>query len=184
MKKILTLLLILLSSSYVFSQVSVDRFDDDGSRIIISKRKPIMGNFKIILTFNLVDIIEVNGENKFYLKLSIVRNKKEKEYSKGRKLLIKLKDNSIIELINQDKVGIDDYDGFSVAVTYNIQENEIEKIIKSNVVKFRIEDDFNYTDVDIKHKFFVKGLRKAYESILEQKKIDKKPGDEGLYEGF
>lgn len=186
MKKILVLLLILLSSSCVFSQVRVDKFDEDGSRLIISKRKLIKASLKVGLTFRLTDYVEVNGADKYSLLLTI-ENHKKREYSKGRKLLIKMKDDSIIELINKKTVGVNDYHtGLSkfIDIDYSIQENDIEKIINGKIVKLRIENDFDYIDVEIKKDLFETGLKEAYDAIQERKKIDKKIGNEGLYEGF
>jgi len=127
MKKNLLLIFIFGISINTFSQIDIDRFDKDGSRIIISKLKGIGGSIKCLASFRLIDVIDVNDGNTFYLQLTLIGNKKDKEYSKGRKLLLKLENDSIIELINQKTFGVDDYEGYAAHIRYLVEEDDIKK---------------------------------------------------------
>lgn len=185
MRRFLFIAFLSLFSANVFSQIASDKFDKDGSRIIISKQRPASFTIKRAVNFRLIDIVSVNNADSYYIILNIVGNKKrEAEYTKGRKLLIKLNDDSIIELSVFKTLEDDDYQGYGAYVRYAVNEDEIERMIKNEVLKLRIENDFDYIDVNIKKNMFSKSLKTLYEAIKEQRKIEKKSGDEGLYEGF
>ncbi len=185
MRRLLFIVSLLLFSTSMFSQIASDRFDKDGSRVILSKEKAVSFTFKLAVSFRLMDIVSVNDADSYYIILNVIGNKKrETEYTKGRKLLIKLSDDSIIELSVYKTLEDEDYVGCSARVTYSISEADIERMINNNVVKLRIENDFDYKDVDVKKNLFTKGLKKLYGAVKEERKIEKKSGEAGLYEGF
>ena len=185
MRKLLFFISLLLFSTYGFSQVKYDRFDEDGSRVILSKDKIVRFTMKIGVTFQLMDVVSVNGADSYFIILNVLGNKhREWEFTKGRKLLIKLKDGSIIELSVYKTLEDNDYEGYSAHIQYLVSETDIEKMISNDVVKLRIENDVDYKDVDVKGNLFTKGIKKLYTAIKEERKIEKKSGDAGLYEGF
>ncbi|MBR5728779.1 MAG: hypothetical protein IKX61_01025 [Prevotella sp.] len=185
MRKYLLIFSLFLFSTNGFSQVASDRFDEDGSRVIISKDKAVSFTMKLGVTFRIMDVVSVNDADSYFLLFTYIGNKKrEREYSKGRKLLIKLKDDSIIELTCYKTLGDDDYVGCGAHVTYSVSEADIQRMIDNDVIKLRIENDIDYKDVELKGNLFTKSMKKLYEAVKEERKIEKKSGDGGLYEGF
>lgn len=184
MKRLLLIASLLCLSVSMFSQISDDKFNEDGSRIIVSKYRGISSGFRLMVSFRLIDVIDVNDGNTYFIQLNLIGNKKEKEYAKGRRLLLKLKDDSIIELINQETIRVKDYVGYAARIKYLVKENEIDKLITGEVKKIRIENDFDYVDIEVKKNVFSKGLGKVYEAIQKEKKIEKKPNSTGLYDDF
>jgi hypothetical protein len=185
MRRLLFIASLLLFSISMFSQIASDRFDEDGSRVIISKDKAISFTMKLSVSFRLMDIVSVNDADSYFIILNVIGNKKrETEYTKGRKLLIKLNDDSIIELTVYRTLEDKDYVGPTARVPYSVSEADIERMINNDVVKLRIENDFDYKDVEVKKNLFTKGMKKLYGAIKEERKIEKKSGNDGLYEGF
>lgn len=185
MKKIFTLALFLLCCTLSFSQISADGFEEDGSRVIISKRKLVAYSaFKYSIFARLINVISVNDGDTYFLQLTPPVGKRMKEYAKGRRLLVKMDDGTIVELVNQKTVGVDDYDGLVAEIRYSIKDSDIEKITSGKAVKLRIEDDFEFTDVNVKGNLFSKEVKILYDAIQKEKKIKKRPNSEGLYDGF
>lgn len=185
MRKILLVASLLLFSTNLFSQIASDRFDEDGSRVILSKVKGFSFTMKLGVQIQLMDVVSVNDADSYFIIMNVIGNKKrETEYTKGRKLLIKLNDGSIIELAVYKTLEDDDYVGCAAHVTYSVSEADIERMITNEVVKLRIENDFDYKDVEVKKNLFTKVLKKLYEAVKEERKKEKKYGDAGLYEGF
>lgn len=183
MKKYFIIFLLSLFSNSLYSQIIgdkfVDRIEEDGSRLIVTKHKAVAGNFKMFIEVGLVDIIEVNEQESYYLSIGVIGNHK-KPVSKGRKLLLKLKDESMIDLENYIKRDVKDYEGYKVILRYKVDEGIIQKIIDGGVIKIRVENDVDYKDCSVKKNAFSKTVKKAFD-IIQEEKMRKSPD---VYDGF
>lgn len=178
---IITLFLYNINS---FSQISLDKFDVNKNRIITSKEIFINTSSFLNVSYRLINIVDVNNNNTYYIQLCIIGNNKSKVYSKGNKLLLKMKDGTIIELLNQKNVGLGNYEGLAARINYLLNREDIERLLNGKVIKMRIEDDSNYSDIKIKRNTFSKKFKKTYDAIQGINEYDNKPQTSKLYNGF
>lgn len=185
MKKLLFLAVCLFSTTIAFSQISADKVEEDGSRWIVTKNSNIYTGWNNAAALNLTYILAVNGEETYEITLCL--NEGKMQFEEGRKLLIKFKDDSMMELKNNRKIGPADYK-YNVTSTgtdyytfpqYPITEEEIKKIIAGEVIKIRVENDIEFFDRNIKKNKFSKGIKTAYEAIKAKKETKN-----DVYEGF
>ena len=185
MKEILLLAVCFISSSIAFAQISADKVEEDGSRWIVTENSNLYTGWTNAASFNLSYSLKVNGEETYEITLCF--NEGKMQFEKGRKLLIKFKDSSILELINNKEIGPTDYKyktsptgtSYFTFPRYSVTEEDINKIIDGEVVKIRVENDIEYFDRDIKKNKFSKGLKRAYEAIKAKKETKN-----DVYEGF
>lgn len=168
--------------------LSVDKVENDGSRILISNEYSIYSRMGLTTTyftkFRLGCISSQNGKQ-YQLHMNISEGKLQIE--KGRKILFKFDDGSILELSNIERIGPADYTysvsqygtTYYVHPTYSITEEQIQQIINGKVVKVRIEHDVDVVDKEIKKNKFAKHLKEAYDSILTALQTNK-----DIYTGF
>lgn len=185
MKKFLLFAVCFISSSIAFAQISADKVEEDGSRWILTENSNLYTGWTNAAAFNLSYTLKVNGEETYEITLCL--NEGKMQFEEGRKLLIKFKDDSMMELKNNKKVGPTDYKyqtsrtgtSYFTFPHYSITEEEIQKIIDGEVVKIRIENDIEYFDRDIKKNKFSKAMKNAYEAIKAKKETKN-----DVYEGF
>lgn len=184
-KFIITCLLAFLCIHNATAQINKDKMYNDGSRAILSESYNLYRKFTSAASWYLACIISKNGDEQYSLEVTL--NEGKQQINKGRKLLLKSKDNKIIELVNSTKIGPADYTynvtrygtSYYVKPSYDISEEDIKKLLKADIIKIRIETDFGYIDKDIKATKFKENLEKMYNAIIEAKK---KPND--IYDGF
>jgi hypothetical protein len=185
MKKFLLFAVCFICSSIAFAQISADKVEEDGSRWILTENSNLYTGWTNAAAFNLSYTLKVNGEETYEITLCL--NEGKMQFEEGRKLLIKFKDGSMMELKNNRKIGPADYK-YNVTSTgtdyftfpqYSITEEEIQKIIDGEAIKIRIENDVEFFDRTIKKNKFSKGMKKAYEAIKA-----KKGTKNDVYEGF
>lgn len=185
MKKYFFIAMCLVSSTITFAQISADKVEEDGSRFIITQNSNIYTRWTNAAAFNLSYNLKVNGEE--YYEMTLCLNEGKMRFEEGRKLLIKFKDDSILELKNNKKIGPADYKyqvsssgtSYFTFPRYLITEEEIQKIINGEVVKIRVENDIEFFDRDIKKNKFSKGMKTAFEAIQARKQTKN-----DVYEGF
>lgn len=182
MKKILIIAVCMIFSSVSYAQVSIDKLEKDGSRVIISKYHQLYTKLTTAASFGLEYIEYPDGKSFYFLSLTL--NEGQLTIDEGRKLLIKFNDDSTMELENSKKIGIADYEaGYKgsklFSPKYIITEEQIHKIIDSNVVKIRIETDTDFKDRNISNNTLSKNLKKFYEGIKKAKSVPN-----NIYEGF
>lgn len=185
MKKLLFLAVCLFSTTIAFSQISADKVEEDGSRWIVTDNTNLYTGWSHAAAFNLSYSLKVNGEETYEITLCL--NEGKMQFERGRKLLIKFKDGSMMELKNNQKIGPADYEyetssfgtSYYTFPQYSITEEEIQKIIDGVAIKIRIENDVEFFDRDIKKNKFSKGMKTAYEAIKA-----KKGTKNDVYEGF
>lgn len=186
MKKILFLFLLALYSINSLSQVTVNKVEQDGSRIILTEEFRIYDYKLTSCGFARLNcVIDSNGEENYFLGLTL--NEGIMTFNKGRKLLLKFQDDSIMELENIEEIELTDnkleqslsHSFYLVYPEYPVTKEQIQNIINNEIVKIRIENNSEYFDRNIKKNKFSKGIKSAYEDIQE-KKLTKKD----IYEGF
>ena len=179
MKKILLTSLLSLFILNAYSQIDIDKVEEDGSRIITTKSQYFNGNEKVALAC----LIDPNGNNTYVLLLTIDKM----EISKGRKLLLKFKDDSIMELNNRKEIGPADYKYYVVLGStiyfvfpeYPLTEEEVIKITKGEVVKIRLENNKEHIDLKVKNNKFSRKIKESHENIISEKNRKN-----GIYDGF
>lgn len=174
----------LLVSVSLFSQIRIDKVEEDGSRVIISDESNIYTGWTnaaaMSLSYMFTDGLEVYS-------ITLCLNEGKMQFEKGRKLLLKFKDNTTMELVNRDHIGPADYEYRVTSVgtdyytypKYSVSVEDIQKIINGEVVKIRIENDIEFFDRDIKKNKFSKALKKAFDAISSRKTVKN-----DVYEGF
>lgn len=185
MKKYLLVVFCLLLSVSVFSQIRVDKVEEDGSRFIITDNSNIYTAWSSAAAMNLSYTLTASGDENYQITLCL--NEGKMQFDEGRKLLIKFKDNSIMELINCDHIGPADYKysvnkystSYFTFPKYNVTVDEIQKIASGEVVKIRIENNIEYFDREIKKNKFSKAVKNAFDAINTRKTVKN-----DVYEGF
>lgn len=168
----------------VFAQISVDKVEENGNRIIITDYSSLYTGWTNAASFRLGYI---HFEDVELYNLSLLLNEGKMQIEEGRKLLLKFSDGSTMELSNSKQIGPADYEyrtskygtTYLVCPSYKISEDEIKRIIEGEVVKIRIENNIEFFDRDIKKNKLSKGLKNAYNAIQK-----KKLTNNGLYDGF
>ena len=115
--KFLTIMLMLLFTQQLFAQIAMDKTEADGQRIICTyyKTSGVPG-----LSFSLNSgTIPVLNDTIWELDIKVISNVK-KTMSIGRKLLLKLTDDSIIELSNTNEIDLldNEYELVGSSITY------------------------------------------------------------------
>lgn len=181
MKFFLLLAVCVISSPIAFAQIKADKVEEDGSRWIVTDNNNLYVGWDKSAGFNLSYSLKANGEETYEITLCLDEGKMQ--FEKGRKLLIKFKDGSIMELKNNKKIGPTDYKYLSKSYLtypqYSVTEEEIQKIINGEATKIRVENDMEFFDRDIKKNKFSKGLKNAFEAIKAKKETKN-----DIYEGF
>ena len=150
----------LLVSTNLFSQIQVDKVENDGSRIIITKNKNIYTEWTSAAAMSLAYIHTPSGEDIYQIALCL--NEGKMQFEKGRKLLVKFKDNTMMELVNCERIGPADYHvdmtqlgpDYYTYPKYIVSVEDLQKIINGEVVKIRIENDLEFFDRIIKKNKF------------------------------
>lgn len=185
MKKFLLLAVCVISSTIAFAQIKADKVEEDGSRWIVTDNTNLYTGWTNAAAFNLSYSLKVNGEESYEITLCL--NEGKMQFEEGRKLLIKFKDGTMMELKNNKKIGPADYKyqtsrsgtSYFTFPHYSVTEEEIQKIIDGEAIKIRVENDIEFFDRDIKKNKFSKGLKNAYEAIKAKKETKN-----DVYEGF
>ena len=155
----LTMFVGIVFANIGFSQnVKADKYTvEDSTRVIISHSKNLYSEWASGASFS-VEYCQTNNSELWFLSLCL--NEGKRTIDKGRKMLLKFEDGSIIELENCEEIGIADYEyevtsygtNYYVYPSYTITEEQIQKIINGNVIKVRIEINTGYLDREIKGK--------------------------------
>lgn len=178
--------LCLLFPYCVNAQIGMDKVEDDGRRFIMSETMSLYTGLTNGGSFFLGYSLFNNTDEYYYL--SLILNEGKTDIDRGRKLLIKLKDGTSMELSNTKEIGPENYDlrtnvngrlFYLTSPSYSISENELKRLIEGEAIKVRVETNVDFFDRDIKKNKLSKGLKTAYEAI-QKKKITKNE----LYEGF
>lgn len=173
MKKILFLMFAVLLCANTFAQVNIDKTNEDGTRIVSSHAENIYTNWTNAAAIRL-NYYYIPEDDYGHFEISITFNEAKMTIDEGRKLLLKKKDGSIIELVNNTEIGVADYDyevtkygtNYYVRPDYMVTEAQIKEIIDGDIVKIRVETNLGYFDRDIKKNKLSKGLEKQYQAVL------------------
>ena len=165
MKYLFLFVLGLSFSCSVFSQIQ--KIDEKSNRRFAAKaerlyRNMVNGtaNFRLVYT-------ELPDNNSFY-QIEVIFDEGKLQFHEGAKLLLKFKDDSILELQNTKEIKLEDnkvlLSHVYVSPLYNVTEEDLKKIIAGEVVKIRVEHSSGFFDRSIKKNKFSKGLKTMYEN--------------------
>lgn len=157
------------------ASLRIDKVESDGSRFLSTKDSRLYTGFSTGGAFALTCLVSKDGVATYSLRL--VLNEGNIRISEGRKLMLKTDSGKIIELKNLFYVGPgsyeDVYPNVIAAVYYGLTEEQINQIIKGNIVKIRIETDGDKIDHNMNSNQLSSGLKEKYEAIkvaLKEKK--------------
>ena len=153
------------------SAQQLDKQEEDGSRIIISSAANLYTKFTTAAGFNLSTTIMPSGTQFWWLDITL--NEGKGQIEKGRLLLIKFDDDSVMELNNDKHIGAADYTyqvtkygtNYYLHPCYPLTVEQLNKLRTANVVKVRIEHDTGHFDREINTKKFNKGINRMYDEI-------------------
>lgn len=185
MRKILSIMFCLFISINIFSQIEIDKAELDGTRFIVSKRKSVYSLRMKGADVGLAYIRTSLGDESYQIDLYLDEGKMG--FDIGRRLLIKLKDDTVIELKNCVEIGPGDYKYEEIMFAphyytnpmYIVSLEDLQKIINGEVVKIRIENNIEFFDRNIQWNKFSKALKKAFDAINSRKTVKN-----DVYEGF
>lgn len=174
MKRFLFVLVsILLVGSLSAQKLIIDKIDANGSRTMQTSYSKLYTKMMTGASVSLCCFVK-ESDTTFMLKLRL--SEYGKSMALGRKLLIKLRDNTIITLDNVNDIGPYDYTRVGGELqtfpTYPITKEELLKIIDGDVIKIRIETDVDLIDRDIRGTMS-DALREAYELICRKLAVKK-----------
>ena len=156
--------------------IAVDKAEEDGSRYIVTtdSRLGNLGDLGLKASV-------VNGKTDYFLNLTLTGNSVI-EISKGRKLLLKLKNGEILMLENTADVKADDNKAIAgttnstfyyVSLSYKVSEADLKKIANGEVTKVRIDRNYGYRDVEIANNNFSSKVKTYFEDIQNAMKTKK-----------
>jgi hypothetical protein len=170
MKKFLLLFLALISFvvNVNAQKIYADKQNEDGSRIVTTTNVPFALRDNIFDVFRKKDkrpdffdlsttcFIDQNGKKLYSLDFFVSNSRNKICMDKGSRLLLKLNNDSIIEL--RSNKNVNDYDNkidiiggkttYSVSFSYDISNSIINILKRNKVVKMRMETDYDYFDLD------------------------------------
>lgn len=178
MKKYILFLILVLANVYNgFAQqnVSKDKMEEDGSRVILSKSYNLYTKLTSAAGYYLAYVKNASGSEEWSFEITL--NEGKLTIERGRKLLIKTDNGNIMELENNKEIGRSDYDynvskygtSYYISPSYIITEEQLNELLRSNIIKVRIETNGGSIDRDIKPKKFAKSLKEMYEAICTAK---------------
>ena len=157
------------------ASLRIDKVESDGSRFLSTKDSRLYTGFSTGGAFALTCLVSKDGVMTYSLR--VVLNEGSVRISEGRKLMMKTDSGKIIELTNLFYVGPgsyeDIYPNVVAAAYYGLTEEQINQIIKGNIVKIRIETDGKMIDHNLNSNQLSSGLKEKYETIkvaLKEKK--------------
>ena len=176
MKKLLICAICIIASYSSFAQIYIDKVEEDGSRVIVSSSHNIYTGLTNAAAAALM-YISLPEQDHEQFEISVTLNEGKMQFDVGRKLLLKFKDDSVMELSNTKEIGIADYTyrvgntgtSYFTNPTYLVSEEQLIKIINGEVIKIRIENNIEYFDRTIKKNKFSKAVQKSYEAILSKR---------------
>ncbi len=171
---------VILSSCSVQKVIQVDKVEGNGKRTIASKNYNLYMGFTTSIWYNLDCIVLSEGDTSFFLELTIIDNSRL-QIDKGRKLLIKFEDGTIMELQNFTKIGPGDYQykvssgsvNYYMEPFYSITQEQIKQLMTKRASKIRIEHDIDVIDRNITAKKLSNGISEAYTMIMKALKTTK-----------
>ena len=173
MKKILVLIFCLCTLFAVSAQ-QIDKQEEDGSRWIISNGENLYSTWSTGAGFDLRLNVFPNGD-KFW-RFCVTTNEGKGTIEKGRVILIKFEDGSVMELKNCNEIGPADYQyqvtkygtNYYLNPQYPITEEELHKLLTDKVTKVRIEHDAGHFDREINSKKFNKRINTLYKQVKDR----------------
>ncbi len=178
MKKFLISAICIFASYSSFAQISIDKVEEDGSRIIVSSEVNIYTEWTSAAAAR-VEYITIPQDDIEHYEIILTLNEGKMQFDEGRKLLLKFKDGSVMELSNTEAIGPADYEyqvtdygtNYYTYPSYIVTEEQLKQISSGEVVKVRIENNIEYFDREIKKNKFSKAIQKSYEAILSRKQV-------------
>lgn len=163
----------------------MDKAEEDGKRYLHTEETTIVfakQNFWGVITESGVGMsmccVASETDTVWGIQLRVIE---KVQIDKGRKLLIKLSDNSIITLENVKEIGPVDYETYVgenytiyyVYPLYYTSKDELLNMIQTGVEKIRIETNIGYIDRMVKGKMMTEALRKGIDNIEEALSVKK-----------
>lgn len=188
MKKVLLAILFILSSAYTYAQkIDLDKVEN-GERFIICSLENVRSmSDKVVFSVGL-SAAQNKDEKVFYSILLSATSTKPITVPKNGKLLIKLQDDSILELTTMieysDKIGKVNnvagyvYTGYTVTPSFGVTPDQIDKI-KQGVKKIRLETSLEAIDKEFKKDKIGKVIETEY-NLIKGALATKKTFSEGF----
>lgn len=185
MKKVLLLVVVLLVSFAGKAQkIDYDKQEQNGDRTLGTSSMKFGSS--LLGSESKLFMVYVKDQNGLCISITIpLSNYVRKELSVGRKLLIKLDNDSILSLINiqnitqlnNDYIMVGSVIVYHMYPTYEIKSDQLTALMKHKAVKLRIETEDGYTDLDSRN--FSKVISKCYDTIQKRLSIN-----HDLHNGF
>lgn len=157
MKKLFLFSVLVIASSFCYAQdIDEDIYDDNGNRTIITDEGEFGNDHEVRMVYE----IPKGAEKPTKLLDFLIEDNGKME--KGRLLLIKFEDGSVMELKNRADV----YPHFRfphmvIEPMFVVTDEQLDQICTKNVVKVRFEQDNDMIDVNVKRNKMSKFITKC-----------------------
>lgn len=189
MKKLLLFVFTSLSSLFSFSQtIEIDKVNEKGDRYISGSLEPIRSLMDKYYFFVSLDAFQAKGDDEVTYSIVLRTNANAPiSVPKGGRLLIKLKDDSVMELrtlieysdkIGEVVTGAIVHTNYSVSPSFTVTPKQIDSISKG-VKKIRLETSLDPIDKEFKKDKMGRIIKEEYDLI--QKALQK---DKSFSDGF
>ena len=176
------MLFILMTAVQIKAQdVVVDKVEENGCRFVITN-KAFSGFQKIYIGMGSYYVKTDQLDSTVYnLDILFRTNSNSITIAKGRKLLLKLSNETIIILENTEQINVGDYEFDVVQLTagstltmyeylpsYQLTQEQLNQICNDEVVKIRLEydtDEYTIEETKRKKNKFSTAVRTAYDNI-------------------
>lgn len=185
MKKLLLFVFISLSSIFSFSQtIEIDKVTENGMRLLIGSKEPIRSLTDKYYIFVSLNASQYHDEVTYSLSLRVNANIPI-SVPRGSRLLIKLKNDSVMQLKTiteeSDKIGkvvtgAIIHRNYSVFPNFDVTPEQIEAI-SNGVKKIRLETSLDPIDKEFKKDKMGRIIKKEYALIQEALQKDKSFSD-------
>lgn len=187
MKKLLLFVFISLSSLFSFSQtIEIDKVNEKGDRYISGSLEPIRSLMDKYYFFVSLDAFQAKGDDEVTYSIVLRTNANSPiSVPKGGRLLIKLEDDSVIELrtlieysdkIGEVVTGAIVHTNYSVSPSFVVTPKQINKI-SEGVKKIRLETSLDPIDKVFKKDKMGRIIKEEYALIQEALQKDKSFSD-------
>lgn len=182
MKKILLSLFCIICTVFYVKSQDIELIDksypDQGIRFITNKNGLLLDGNEKNMSFVKLSLfyMQENKKESWFFSL-LICDKKSLSINLKARLIIKLSDNSLITL-NNDEEAIDNIGSYTpnigtvynISPMYELSKIQLNKIIQLGVIKLRIENNIGFKDIEINKSNMSRFLSKTLQLINQEKK--------------
>ena len=184
MKNLLMLLMLTFGFIFCVRSQNIELIDksypDQNIRFITNKDGLLLSGNEKSLNFTKLSLfyMQENKKDSWFFSL-LICDRISLSINKKARLVIKLSDNSLITLY-ADEEAVDDIGSYTpsigriynISVMYGLSKIQLNKIIRTGIIKFRIENNIGLRDIEVNKTEIISFLSKT-QQLIDQERTKK-----------